>query len=385
MTQSLSHKLFKKIDGRELELDIVITSGNISVALVYTQPQDLPLVLATRSIEIPFTHNPSPVEMKKKSLKALNTLLAQFTNEIVHMYELTDLYDAHQVIHTVNIALGPLWIETENSVVAKTFDTSTQVTKEILDGLFRGETTDIIETSILSIQANGYKVEPQDIVGIETSSLEIEYIRSSLDLEDKDALGECIARHFARDSLEEINYIPFVTATLSSVRSLFGEMDEFSILHFDAEDTTFVIQETLKPLIIEQKIYGRAELKRQLIKEKIAPDYTHARDMIRSFYSKGLEDSLHEKIAYVLGIESRVLTSILTEGREKIPTPAFVFSHGLVARFITQEVFLDLDNPVTAKHVTKDHYQDHIQTIGEFVDPSVEILILITHNDLFKA
>lgn len=383
MTQTLSHKLFKKIDGRELELDMVITSGNISAALVYTQPQELPLVLATKTKEIPFTHNPTPQEMRQKTLVVLDSVLKEFVNEVTHMYELQDLYDAHQVIHNIQIALAPLWVTTTDKSITREFEAPTQITQELLNEMM-GEEEGSIERSVMRVKANGYEITPEDVIGIETSRIEIEYLESILDEGYREEISEYVTRHFARDSFEEITYIPFVSVCISALQVLFGELDEFTLLHFDAEDTTVLIKQETHPLSVHQKTYGRAELKRQIIKEKLAPDYIHARDIIRSFYRGGLEDALHAQVEYALGIEAQVVKSILTEDIEVLPKPAFVISSGLLARFVTQEVLGDLDQDLPARHITHQEYQEHIAVVGEFVIPSVEISSLVIYSDIKK-
>jgi len=178
---SLTHKLFKKIDGRTIELLLTLGSGQVSVALVYHNNQEKPLILQSRMRTIPFDHGPSPDELQQNALEVLDILLSDFMKELGGMFELNDLYDSHQAIHSVQVMLSPLWVDTQIVNYEEQFEAPTVITQEILQAhIQEGGTENMIDASVVFARANQYHVHPEDIIGMETPEIELQIKRSNL-------------------------------------------------------------------------------------------------------------------------------------------------------------------------------------------------------------
>ena len=383
MASSLSHKFFQTIDGRKIELAISITSGLVSVGLLYINPGEKPLVLASKKQEVPFGYNPQPQEIKKRVLVILDSLLKGFVSEITQMYLLNDLYDAHQVIHRVSVSLSPLWLETETKKHDRTYPKTQVITKKHLDEILESENTkELIDVSIRSVQVNGYPIEPDAVIGIETPDIQITADYSYLDRNTHDVLSDTITKHFGIHDIDRISFIPTDNVLMLAISELYGSLEQYSLIYFDAEDTTIITQASDQPLESKTITYGRAELKRQCIQEKIAPNFSQTQDVLRAYFAGSLEDSLSEKVSYVLSVEGQVLASAIQEVI-KIKTPLFVISEKNGALFITRNTVEYIDDLSGVTEITAQDFISYVQSAGSFVSPSIELLALfvyITHG-----
>ena len=382
---SLTHKLFNKVDGRSIGLLLTLGSGQVSVALVYKDNQEKPQILQTRSKNVPFDHNPTPVELQKNVLAVLDVLLADFIQELGGMFELNDLYDSHQAIHQVDIALSPLWITTEITTHEEVFDTPTKITHDILQSYINQEEADgVIDASVVFARANKYRVHPEDIVGMETPEIEVQIKKSMLSERLQEQIESTITSHISIEKTGSINYVPSQKVAIATVAELFGAHTEYTVIHIDGEDSHIVTHHKEVGMKSDSISYGIAELKRQLIKEGLAPDFVHARDLLRAYFAGDLEDSLKERIDYVLSIESQVLAN-LTGDFTAEKTPLFVIADSNSEDFFTRYVVRDLEHITNALAITPEHFTDYFTTTGLYIQPSVELCALVTYNDMLKT
>lgn len=374
----VSHKIFNKIDGRRIDMMLSITSGKVSAALVYTSPGELPTVLATSSRTIPFDHNPQPAEIKKRVLQVLDVLLTDFVKELAGMYELHDLYDSHQVIHGITISLSPLWLSVVSQKREVAYESSRVITQEMIQELIAPENKEeTVDVSVVQVHANKYEVSPEDVVGMESPELELQVLYTSLTKEDKKLIIDSIERHVVIDGLEKISIVPTTKIILSSVTELYGITDSYSIVYMDAEDTDIITRSKETGFNVQNVSYGLGELKRQMIQKNIAPDFVHTKDILRGYYDRVLNDKLSESIGYMVDVEGQVLENIVREGTEGLSTPFFVVSDKLGEDFLIQDVFPRTRGYSQITKITPDNFTGYVSRIGEYVAPSVDILMLI--------
>ena len=367
------------MDGRDIELAIYISSGIISAAIVYVQNGVAPHIVAATQKEVSFMHDPSPSELKKRALAMLDQLLGELAREAGGMYELSDLFDSQQSIHHISIALSGLWLESEHHKKKQDFDQSTVITEAVLEDIVE-KTEDHIHTTIVGTKANGYPVEVSEVIGIETSSLEVEYIETELFHSTKDSITDAVARHFAVADQLEVEYVPLSSVVLRTAQYVFGATDTFSSVVFDAEESLWVAMNKGSLQGMDYINYGRAELKRQLVLQKQAPDFVYAKDALSMYFEGRLEKEAAASLEYVLGIESDVLANLAQESLGIIPSPLYVLSaktgEAFFDRFVTQKI--GIKNTIS---ITPEDFVDHVSHTQYVVRPSVEILALVLYRE----
>jgi len=164
---------------------------------------------------------------------------------------------------------------------------------------------------------------------------------------------------------------------LSSVTELYGITDTYSIIHMDAEDTDTITRSKEIGLEVQNVSYGLGELKRQMIQKNIAPDFVHTKDVLRGYYERALDDSTSESISYMVEVEGQVLENIIREDTKTLPAPLFVVSDTLGEDFLTQNVLSPIKGYPQITKITPESFSQYISTIGEYVIPSVDILMLV--------
>ncbi len=381
---SLTHKLFNKVDNRSIDFLLNLGSGQVSVALVYNNNQEKPLVLQTRTRTVPFNHNPTPRELQQNILKVVDVLLADFVQELGGMFELNDLYDSHQAIHAVHVALSPLWLDTQIVVHEEDFGSPTVVTQDMLQTYVEKETSgDLIDASIVFARANKYQVAPEHIVGMETPELEIQIKKSTLTKHLREEIESKINAHISTERIGSISFVPSQKVAAAIISELFGAHTDYMVMHIDGEDTHILVQSKEEGMRFDSITYGLAELKRQIIKEGIAPDFVHAQDILRAYFEDALEDSFKAQIEYILSIESQVLANLLGDMiAEK--NPLFVIADKNSEDFFIQYAVQHVQHVSRAVVVESDHFKNYFTVAGAYIQPSVETLSLLTYLGMIK-
>jgi len=186
---------------------------------------------------------------------------------------------------------------------------------------------------------------------------------------------DILLRHFAVEETKNIEFVPSTKVMLFALTELYGITDHYSIVHFDAEDTQVITRSTEDGLFIETLPYGLGEFKRQIIKEGMAPDFIHAKDMLRGYYERALEDSVSEQLSYISDVEGQVLENLITS-KTSLQSPLFVISSQVGENFLMQDAITESKGHPTVTKVDIDNFSQYITTIGDYVVPSVETLLI---------
>lgn len=384
MRKSLSHLFFKKLDGRELELQISLTSGSVSAALVYMSPDEVPRILVSDYQEIEVPEDPDQEQLRMLVLRELDNLLAAFTKELGSMYEITELFNDHQIIHSVAVSLTSLWTTSEVVTYKKDFDVSTVITKQdiVPDQLKEGE--GVIDIRVLDTQANGYRVDPASVVGIETTHLESQIKRTELDPLIQKDISDTITKHIMADVQEDIVFVPMTTIALQTLQELYGVTGQFSFLFFDNEEMTMITRDADYFLSLTYKNYGRAEILRQLTQEQHIPGLAYARDMVDMFFSNMLEEDHAKTVADYLEIESRLLAKLVVEEGSQVITPLYVLTDGMGEPFVKKYLTTHL-NILSLTHISLDDFLDHVSYDKGHNHPSTESHLFALFRGLQRA
>ena len=156
------------------------------------------------------------------------------------------------------------------------------------------------------------------------------------------------------------------------------------VLHIDGEDSHVLTRNNEEGMRFDSVAYGIAELKRQLIKEGLAPDFVHAKDLLRAYFLGMLEDSFKARVEYVLSIESQVLANLAGDLVTK-KVPLFIIADKNSEDFFTHHVVSYLDHVSRAVVIEPEHFEDYFSVTGEYVEPSVEICSFVTYLDILKT
>ncbi len=370
----LSHKIFNSVDGRSIELLISLSSGLVSATVVYLEKGEKPTILFSHEKEVSFLHDPSSSELRKHVLKHLDELLSEVVGATEYIYHIDDLYKSHQRIHRITVSLSPLWCATEVVEATQSFDEPTVFTRELLDEIL--EEDDLtIANKITAVSANGYLVPTEEVLGNQTGDVTVEYLHTTLDEEIRSNISDSIYKHFATDPEVEILYVPFSSVLLTTFAYAHEGEKTFSCIYFDAEDSLWLGMKDNRVVDYRMINYGRAELKRQCIKEGIAPDFIHARSKLSMHLDNHLEKTDAEKINYLLGIEGRVLGDLIADELHAINHPVYVFANEIGNVFITNNVSDSLRS-VPTRVFTHDFLADHLQVASDDVEPSLMSMAL---------
>ncbi len=329
---SLTHSLFHTIDKRELTLVVVLSSGDVHASILYTERGQLPTIIASVSKEINLTLDPSVDIMQEKTIKLLDVVLQELTLAGKGIYEIDDLLSHHQKIHKTYVYLSPLWGEFQYQTEVRKFQKPTKITKKIVSEAIGYSTKEDSETEesvhikrIDGLFLNGYPVNIEESLHLEAS--ELKCISSDFTVPKPliETISSIIIKNFSAAE-GSIVYETFSSAIHTVLNGLYGTRDTFSYMFFDAEDTELYSRLDGFVHIQARSRYGRAEIKRQMISEKIALDMSQARALLEGYFSGVLEESIAVRIERIVRIEKSVFNDQFIEDLPRPTYPIFVFS-----------------------------------------------------------
>lgn len=382
MRNPLSHLFFKKIDGREIQLQIVLTSGSIALSLVYKEPGEKPRVLVTRHTEVRHRVNQSgPGILKQQVIDKLSSALDELTSELGPMYELQDLFKDHQVIHSVALSLSPLWTDSEVITQELSFPEPRTIKHEDLVLHDLQNDNEIIDTRIIDAQVNGYRVDPENVAGLEGSLLTTKTKVTRLDTATKDLLIEVINQHFTSVTHTELTITPFTTTLLTGLGGLYGVREKFSLLYFDQEDSILISRDKDFVLSLQYSSYGRADLERQIVAGGLAANTSFAEDLVDMYFAGVLDGGEEKKVQGLLEVESSVLVDALLSEEVEIQQPLYGFSWGMGEKMIGS--FLKTALGVSAVQlIDKNDFEEYVDFEQAGQEMSAEALFFALYLSL---
>jgi len=348
----LSHRLFKKIDGIELQLHVVLMKGEIHIGLVRLERDKKPHVLFTEYSRF-FADLGT---YKNKTIQELGSMLGRATTQLGVMYEQSDLYNSHQSIHQIIVSVAPEFCTVEQNPVVLAFESPQKITIETL-AYHADETLDnqqLIARHISNMALNGYDVEESSALGLEASNLnfteEIHLIDTSLIAKIQQTLNRHMPGH------EES--ILFVSHLDSQVRALADHEktgDAFTMFSFGLEDSYIYIFG--KERVFKQISYGQHEFFTQLQREEIGYDLNSTISELKLFNKKDLLDARMQTISYISDIEADVVRTIFEEETHGTTVkPLFTSTRSenayLINAIFSKEQYYDINKEFYGKEVT---------------------------------
>lgn len=356
--KSLSHKLFKKIDGIELHLHIVITKGEIHVGLVRHERDVIPQLLFSEFSRF-FA---APGEYDEVTIEQLHLILVRTIGQLGVMYEQSDLYDSHQSIHEIFVSISPEFCDIHEHPVVLSFPRSKKITQE--DIAYMPEADGVLLSRTLSeIKLNGYAVKEQDVIGLEApaiSYLEEVHIVSDRFIEN---IREVCAQHIGEHQ-EHITCTSHLDSQIRSLTRIDMTGEEFTLFVFGLEDS-YVYQHGGEILYTESN-YGQHEYFTELQQNGVGYDLETTASEMRLFNRGDLLEERAEKIKYVTNIESSVITSVLEESGlpETWSKPLIISTRpenrelidnvlgGIAHTFIKPELYEELITHIDSVHIS---------------------------------
>ena len=371
---SVSHKAFNKLDKRELSLVIGLSSGDVHVNIVYTERGQKPVIISSVSKEVPFMLDPSVQVMRTRTIKVLDEALKELARVGGDMYSIKDLMDSHQKINKTFVYLSPMWGEYVYDTVIHDYQKPTTISKKTIEELINKMRRPVDDNALHvrrvdGLFLNGYPVDVSYALQLQASELRAVLSDFVVPQAIAGQIASTIIKNFSAAE-EGIIYETFSSAIHTALNELYGTRDTFSYMFFDTEDTEYYsrIDGYIRTQLRTR--YGRAELKRQMVKERIAPDTVHARSLLEGYYRGILDEGTTNKIERLTRVEKNVFNDLMEAEVQTIVYPIFVFSSPVGSSFI-QECLGDKGGVV---YIKTDKFIPSINT-SEYLEPTVQTYV----------
>ena len=307
-----------------------ISSGYISGAVVYSSKENTKPVIefATRE-KIETATNADLAELRKKTVIALDNIcssLADFVNLRVGEF----------FIESGSVFLSSPWVNFRNynlkDEAIKPFTVSDYYLEGVLSSSLetnkRKAKKTLIDSQIVTVKANGYITNLNNIVGQSISNLEISALDSLMNGYNKKFIEKVINNHFPFLRLKFNSYLPVL---FNQIRYIYDLEDDFIFLDVTDSVTEFGIFSDNKIINISSLPIGKSYILKEIISQGLASDRRIAQTIFSMYLRREVEENIKLKVKDIIDTFSRKLKEYIYNifnktGVSNIPINIFILT-----------------------------------------------------------
>ena len=307
-----------------------ISSGYISGAVVYSSKENTkPVIEFTTREKIETTTNADLAELRKKTVIALDNIcssLADFVNLRVGEF----------FIESGSVFLSSPWVNFRNynlkDEAIKPFTVSDYYLEGVLSSSLetnkRKAKKTLIDSQIVTVKANGYITNLNNIVGQSISNLEISALDSLMNGYNKKFIEKVINNHFPFLRLKFNSYLPVL---FNQIRYIYDLEDDFIFLDVTDSVTEFGIFSDNKIINISSLPIGKSYILKEIISQGLASDRRIAQTIFSMYLRREVEENIKLKVKDIIDTFSRKLKEYIYNifnktGVSNIPINIFILT-----------------------------------------------------------
>ena len=272
-----------------------ISSGSVSGAVVFLKKDsEKPIIEFSIKKNIQFSSGDNLEELKKKTQKALSEVCQKIID-----FKKTSF--GKFSFKSASVFFSSPWINFKNYSLIDDRDKSFQIDKKYLENFLKSEieekNNDLIKSQIISVRANGYNTNLQNLEGQKVSKIDLSMIDTLMNFADQESIKKTINEYF---SFEKINLISFLPVFFNQIKNIYDLEDDFIFLDVTGSITDFGIFANGKIRNISSFPIGRKHILEKIVVDKIALDLNLANSILTMYFRKELEDNLKNKIQKII-------------------------------------------------------------------------------------
>ncbi len=314
-----------------------ISSGYVSGAVVYFNKNiQKPVIEFSIKKNIINSLSTDITELRKSVVVALDEVCSSIIN-------FTQLTTAEFSIKSGSIFLSSPWIDFDNYVLVddqmKPFKITNNYLEHILKTDFKNKDNTLIKTQIISVEANDYKTNLQNLIGQKVSKIEISLLDIFIDSYHKELFEKTIYNYFP---VLKLNFSSFLPVLFNQIKRLHNLEDDFIFLDLTGSVADFGIFRENKIRNISSLPLGKNHILAKIISEGITSDLETASSFFIMYLRNELEEKIRKKIKNIIekfGIKFKNdVENILNKFQaSKVPLSVFVIS-SLETKILLQDL-----------------------------------------------
>ncbi len=231
----LSHKTFKKIDGRTTELVITITPDMVNAVVLFIQPGKPNTVVGDASVVINTDTWASSESVIDTCTAALSQVCDKLSMQNHALFGIDDLLKDHQRIHHTTVYISSCLSNSATMTNEISFSNARKITYDDVQQLIdfeipQGHTR--IGSLITSVHANGYQTNQDAVMGKEAKDLQVSALDTYIRFDYIEQLFQVLHSKLNLNE-EDVDFASVGNNIVRKIQSQYKPQGNYNILMVD--------------------------------------------------------------------------------------------------------------------------------------------------------